>query len=392
MNLIERIATWTGITRAAEIADASAALPSPAVLPPARDRHVGSDVALSLSMIFRSIQVLCVGVSQLGMKQWRGSQLITPSRLVANPDPSSHRKAFLDYTVASLALNGNAFWLVTRVNGAPVALQPLNPAEVAITTPYGEIVPSYSYRGKTYSDTDIRHLRYLRVPGHDRGLGPIQAAAAEIQGALDGRDYRARQFRDSEYPTGVLTSDQELSPDQAKLIKKMWRGYDFETQTYEPQGKSVRVLGKGTSYDPILLSPADMQYLEGARFDTTQIARLFGTPASLMLAAVEGSSQTYANVEQDWIAFTRFTLQMYTGEIEQALSDLLPLGNSVKFNLDALQRSDTKTRYEAHKLALDGGWLSPNDVRAMEGLPPIADGDTYSRAPRSPQQEALTND
>ena len=43
----------------------------------------------------------------------------------------------------------------------------------------------------------------------------------------------------------------------------------------------------------------------------------------------------------------------------------------------AAVRGDTKTRYEAYALAIQNGWLSVNDVRALEEQPAIADGDTY---------------
>jgi hypothetical protein len=42
-------------------------------------------------------------------------------------------------------------------------------------------------------------------------------------------------------------------------------------------------------------------------------------------------------------------------------------------NIDALLRSDTLTRYQAHQIALDPatGWLDKNEVRGIEGLAPM---------------------
>jgi phage portal protein BeeE len=84
---------------------------------------------------------------------------------------------------------------------------------------------------------------------------------------------------------------------------------------------------------------------------------------------------TYSNIEQELISFTRFTLAAYYIEIEEALTSLLPgrLTNIAKMNVDALLRSDTLTRYQAHQIALDAnsGWLNIDEVRATEGLPPV---------------------
>ena len=61
----------------------------------------------------------------------------------------------------------------------------------------------------------------------------------------------------------------------------------------------------------------------------------------------------------------------WVSRIEQKLTDYIPRGQYAKFNLDALLRPDTKTRYEAHKIALDGGFLTVDEVREIEDLDPM---------------------
>mgnify|MGYP002228372942 CR=1 FL=1 len=118
------------------------------------------------------------------------------------------------------------------------------------------------------------------------------------------------------------------------------------------------------------MKPADLQFLETQKFDTTQIARLLGIPASIMLAAVDGSNLTYSNIEQSWIEFSDYTLAAYTGEIEELLSSLLPRGRVVRFDWDSSRRADMADRYNAYKTAIGSGWLTVDDVRDREGLPP----------------------
>ena len=107
------------------------------------------------------------------------------------------------------------------------------------------------------------------------------------------------------------------------------------------------------------MKPADLQFLETQKFDTTQIARLLGIPASIMLAAVDGSNLTYSNIEQSWIEFADYTLAAYTGELEELLSGLLPRGRVVRFDWDSsrprrhgrpLQRLQDRHRFRlAHR-------------------------------------------
>jgi phage portal protein BeeE len=60
----------------------------------------------------------------------------------------------------------------------------------------------------------------------------------------------------------------------------------------------------------------------------------------------------------------------WASRIEQRLTDLLPRGQYAKFNFDALLRPDTKSRYDAHKVALDAGFLTVDEVREIEDLDP----------------------
>ncbi|MDU5025366.1 MAG: phage portal protein, partial [Cutibacterium avidum] len=67
-------------------------------------------------------------------------------------------------------------------------------------------------------------------------------------------------------------------------------------------------------------------------------------------------------------------------EIDAAVSWLLPHGNTARFNLDAILRPDTLTRYQAHKVALDSGFLTIDEVRRIEGLEPLTHATTQEDA------------
>ena len=137
----------------------------------------------------------------------------------------------------------------------------------------------------------------------------------------------------------------------------------------------IKVLGKALEYVPLDMKPADLQFLETQKFDTTQIARLLGIPASIMLAAVDGSNLTYSNIEQSWIEFADYTLAAYTGEIEEIFNRLLPRGRTAKFDWDSSQRANMSDRYTAYKTAIEAGFLTVDDVRRKEGLPALVKGE-----------------
>lgn len=347
-------------------APTSPTYPSPAARTSTSRGSVGAGEALTISTVYRAIQIHAIAAKQISVGAWRNGQPIrsTPPILL-QPNLNVTRSAFIEQTVVSLASAGNCYWIKTFTDAGTVAnLEVLNPLDVVVESDTIGRVVAYRYGSSRYLPAQIQHLSLLRVPGSPTGLGPIQAAQVELRGAIDLRDYSSNWFEDGDIPTGILKSDAHLTADAAAQAKAQWA---------ESQGAraGVAVLGAGLDYKPIFLSPADAQFLESQKFTVSQVARLFGVPASLMLAAVEGSSTTYANVEQDWLGYIRFSLMSYLVEIEDAFTAILPRGTEARFNIEALLRADTTTRYGAHKLALDGGWMTIDEIRAIEHLGPM---------------------
>lgn len=379
-NLLQRLFPALVTDQAAEHAAERSAM-APGVRPPARQRSgsVTAAQAVTLPSVYRALDILATSASQLSWDAYRGSDQLSPApALIRRPSLSLDRADFVELSVLSLATAGDLFWKLSHGPTGILDIEVLHPHAVGVGTDQnGRTI--YRHGGAELTAYDpvsrtgaVRHITRMKLPGAHRGLGPIQAAQVELAGALDVRDYAGNWFHDTGQPTGILNSEQALTAEDAQLARNSWNGLDENgrpiPQSANPSG--IKVIGKGMDYQALFLKPADAQWLESRQFTTTEVARMFGIPASLMLAAVEGNSMTYANVEQDWLAFSRFTLMGYTGKIERAMSDFLPYGTTARFNLEALQRSDTKTRYQGHAIAL-GRWKTVDEVRHDEKLPPL---------------------
>lgn len=343
---------------------------SSAIVPPPRSATSGVSTtdALSLAAVYRSTAILSTAIKQIGVHLYRNDEKLTSLPLwVQQPDDQITRAEFMARTVNSLALSGNAYWAVTRNGrGETIKLEVLNPFEILIKTDAvgNDTLVGYTYRGTIeYSPRDIQHLKLLSVPGNHYGLGPVQACQAELLNAKETRDYASTWFRDSGVPSGILKSDQILSADQASAAKASWN----ETAGAK---HGVAVLGNGLNFVPTYLNPNDAQFIGVQNFNATQIARMFGIPSNMLIVEA-GSSMTYTNVEQEQIAFTRYTLSQYYVAIEDAISSLLPRGTEARMNVDALLRSDTLSRYQAHEIAQRAGFKTIDEIRKDEKLPPI---------------------
>ena len=324
-------------------------------------RDAGDDPRV-LDSVYRALAILEGSISQLTLDRYsrtlgrpRGSATSMIQRILP---PNQTLPGFLGEITQSLAQTGNA-WL--RVpDGAPGPVRVLDPSRCSARIDVATGVKTITYDTLTVSD--VRQLQLTHVPGEPLGQGPIQAWADGLRGAIDAHQYAAQWTKRGGRPTGILTTDQTLSADMAKE----WKTAANATMT--PEG-GVAVLGSGLTYKQCYLTPAELQLLDVRKVNVISVARIFGIPARLMLTSGDGDSKTYANMEQESILFVRHTLMPYMREIEAALSELLP--DDVRFNVDGFLRPDTTTRYAAHKVAIESGFLTIDEVRAIEGLNPL---------------------
>ena len=325
-------------------------------------RDAGDDPRV-LDSVYRALAILEGSISQLTLDRYsrtlgrpRGSATSMIQRILP---PGQTLPGFLGEIAQSLAQTGNA-WLRTPRDGAPGTVRVLDPSRCSARIDVATGVKTITYDTLTVSD--VRQLQLTHVPGEPLGQGPIQAWADGLRGAIDAHQYAAQWTKRGGRPTGILTTDQTLSADMAKE----WKTAANATMT--PEG-GVAVLGSGLTYKQCYLTPAELQLLDVRKVNVISVARIFGIPARLMLTSGDGDSKTYANMEQESILFVRHTLMPYMREIEAALSELLT--DDVRFNVDGFLRPDTTTRYAAHKVAIEAGFLTIDEVRAIEGLNPL---------------------
>jgi hypothetical protein len=89
---------------------------------------------------------------------------------------------------------------------------------------------------------------------------------------------------------------------------------------------------------------------------------------------------TNNNIEHQALEFVTDTLLPWLEIIEQSIGKFLMLNPRrffFEFNVAGLLRGDLKSRYEAYAQGRQWGWLSVNDIRKLENMNPIANGDVY---------------
>lgn len=358
------------------VSSAGGTSPLPGVIPPARPVHglLDTRTAKGISSVYRSIAIISGSLSQLPLDLYRGGDNLELPSLLKKPDVRMTRTEFLALTTGSLATWGNAYWRLHRGAESPTepvsTIEVLNPELVRVEWKNGRKV--FHYGTTKFADWQVKHLMINPdfEPGSNMvmGYGPIQVNRVELQGILDMQRYISNFFLNNGVPTGVLTTDFELTPEIATAIRNRW----YEVDAFG----GIQILPNGLKFQAISLNPEQTQYVMAAQKAVTDVARMFGIPANLLLAEVNGTSTTYSNVQDNSRVFIDHTLMTYAKAIEGAFTEVLPRGQEVKFNFGAFLRGSTKERYETHRIGIEAGFLTVNEARELEDRKPLEGGPT----------------
>lgn len=100
-----------------------------------------------------------------------------------------------------------------------------------------------------------------------------------------------------------------------------------------------------------------------------------------MVGHTENSTSWGTGLEQQTLGFVKFSLRRRLKRIEQAVEKQLLTardraeGISLEFNLEGLLRGDSAGRAGFYQSGLTNGWMTINEVRRLENMPPVAGGD-----------------
>lgn len=291
------------------------------------------------------------------------------------PNPVQSRVAFWEAMVVALLLRGNAHALITRDDDGRVrALWFVNPDRVTVElTKSGKLKYTVATpTGKsTVPDGQMLHVCGPMSDDGYTGRSVIATCRDTLGLGLALESYGSEFFANASTPRGVLTAPNMLSAPAVEKLK--------DSIEAAARGKGRRhgtlVLEAGLKWEAIGMSHDDAQFLQSRRFSTEEISRLFGVPGYLIGAESQGGL-TYSTAETRALDFLKFCLGPWIARIESALnfSCISPLERRtlyVEFLPDALLATDIKGRYDAYQIGLSAGFLTLDEVRRKENLPPL---------------------
>jgi HK97 family phage portal protein len=230
----------------------------------------------------------------------------------------------------------------------------------------------YVYDHRTVlSSEEVLHITELRKPGHLRGISRVDQLKESLGLAKALEEFSSRFFGSGSITDVVIESPSNLTREQAKELVDGWEEHHRGIRKAHRPG----VLGGGAKINKIGIDPEQSQLLASRAFSVEDVCRAFRVPPHMVGVTTPGA-MSYASVEQNAIQWVRFSVVPIVARLEAAYTKLLPSTAFIKFNLDSLLRGDTQTRFSAYSTGLQAGFMSVNDVRRLEDMPAVENGDS----------------
>jgi HK97 family phage portal protein len=329
---------------------------------------VDPDSALRLSSVWACVNLLANTISTLPIDVFRNDEEIPAPPLLASPAAGWTLEQWLWALMQSLLLRGNAYSLVTARSGprlTPSQVEPVNPDSMSVNVGVDGSI-TYRFKGRVLDPSDVWHIAAFRPAGSAVGLSPIGFAAETIGLSLAVQRFGRAFFQDGATPSGILSGEGIRSSNIDLVRELLSRATRGRRQPLIVGGGGVGEL----KWQSLSVNPNESQFVDSRKLGVSEIARTFGVPPEL-IGGEAGNSLTYTNVESQGMHFAQQSILPWAIRLESAIGTLLPRGQTVKFNLDGLRRADTKSRYEAHAIALASGFMTVDEVRALEDLGPM---------------------
>lgn len=354
-------------------------------------KHAGiritQETAMQLSAVYRAVSYISSTIMTLPWNVHRsvadGSSEHVRNRLdfvlhdQANMEQSA---AVWRETMLSYALRwGNGFAEIRRNNRGEVEWlgQPIHPEYVRI-----ERDENYQLSYLVTTDSQSRVRLMPNQIYHLKGLGDGISGESVVRHAARSMGVAAAQeqnvssfFGNGSRTSGVLSHPGQIGPEGREnltkyLEKRMQGPYDSH---------KLLVLEEGMEWRQMGMSNEDAEMLSSRQFSVVEIARWFGLPPHILM---DYGRATWGNLEQASTEAVRSGLMPWVVRLEAEANAKLIGRNSrsslsTSINLKGLLRADTDTRNRAYALGRQWGWMSVNDIRKLEDMPPIEGGDEY---------------
>lgn len=342
---------------------------------------VSDERALQIGAVFRSIRIIAETCAALPMYGYRalpnGDRETLPDShwlngLIYEPNEDMAGDEWRETQFAAMAGWGNGYTQLARQSEGRVALMyPYKVDRMQVErSPQLELIYRYPNPFGTpevLPKTKVLHLRSFSVDGV-MGISPLGMARQVLGVTVGAEKYAGSFFASNGRPSGVMTSERLLTDAQRDQVRREYGGM-AEGGT----DKRFWLLEGALKYQPITVSPEDMQMLQTRTFQISEIARIFGVPLFLLMET-EKSTSWGSGLEQMNLGFLTYTLRPYLQRMVCTFNRrIIPPEerNKVFVDIDekALLSLDSAAMKELYNSLANNAVVTRNEIRRLMKLP-----------------------
>jgi HK97 family phage portal protein len=221
--------------------------------------------------------------------------------------------------------------------------------------------------------SEILHFKGLTSDGLV-GLSTIEMLKDSIENAKNAEVFLNNSYKNGMQTKGIV----QYTGDLNAAAEETFRNRFEQMSNGLKNANRISLLPIGYQFQPISLKMTDAQFLENTQLTERQIAAAYGIKLHQINDMVKAS---YASTSEQNREFYTDTLMAILTTYEQEysykalLNSVITKGFYMKFNADVILRAEMKTRFDAYRTAIQSGFKTPNEVRAMEDDEPKPGGD-----------------
>lgn len=342
---------------------------------------INEENAMSLSGIYAGVRVYADAISCLPIdiiRETSNSKVKDfkhPNYVLLAHQPNSLMTSYVwrSIVVPYILLWGNSYNIIEFEKGGsfrPKAIMPIHPNNVVnIKIEGGSLMYFIQLDDGTKMKIDQSQMLHFRGLGNNIvGKSVLDYAADCLGGAKATEIFGNKFFANGATPTAVLSTDAILDTPSYTNIQNSWN------KVYQGVNNSNKtaILEQGLKYSQVSIPQDAAQFLETKKFSIEDQARWMKLPPHMI---GDLTHATFTNIDAQDLNLVKHSILPLVKNMEQEIDRKLfrvqERGNTfVKFNLEGLLRGDIKTRYEAHKIGIQNGFMTLNEARMIEGFNP----------------------
>lgn len=348
---------------------------------------VSTQGALNLSAFWAGTRIKAQTIASLSLdvmeRQKDGTKVRVPShdlQRILDESPNADQTAieFWEGKVLGLGTTGNAFAEKVEGRSGLISMNSMPNDTQVERRQSGDLVYKFQDRGKTEELPESKVFHIKGFGDGDMGMSPVTYARQTLALTIATEKMAGQTYSKGGRSKGFFVmpvGSKPLTPEQRADAKKSL--VDANTGANAPW---AGILEGGVDFKSVSLSMRDAEMILNRRFNVEEVCRWIGVLPILIGHSAEGQTMWGTGVAQIMQSWFTLYLRSDLKRIEQAISKriLTPeqrLKYSVKFNYEDLLRGDTTARAAFYKSMLDTGVMTINEVRKIEGLPPVEGGD-----------------